>query len=163
MKMFVLSAKVNTKKLLMFSLLGAVAAVALLLLANGETAAASAKGGAAGLAAQTNGQRVAYLKTFGWSVEEEACEIVEIAIPMEFGDVYENYNAVQKKQGFDLAPYRGKRVKRYTYAVLNYPGQAEDVRANLLVYNDQIIGGDVCSLKLDGFLHGFQLETRSNP
>ena len=53
--------------------------------------------------------------------------------------------------------YKGKRVKRYTYEVTNYPGQASGVRANLLVDGGMVIGGDICSLTLDGFMHGFAL------
>ena len=132
----------------------------ILLIGIGKTSEVSKRGGTVA-SAKTNEERISYLKTFGWNVEEEACEIVEVAIPSEFDDVYQQYNELQKKQNFDLEPYRGKRVKRYSYEVLNYPGETENIRANLLVYNDQIIGGDVCSLKLDGFMHGFRLDTSS--
>ena len=30
------------------------------------------------------------------------------------------------------------------------------IRANLLVYDGVVIGGDVCSVALDGFMHGFE-------
>ena len=79
-------------------------------------------------------------------------------IPQQFGDVYRNYNELQTAQGFDLMRHRGKQVTRYTYAVLNYPGQAEYIRANLLVLDDEIIAGDICSVYAkNGFLHGLQL------
>ena len=68
--------------------------------------------------------------------------------------MYENYNQVQKAQGCDLSKYGGKKCKRYTYVVKNYPDHPENVRANLLVYKNKLIGGDICSLELDGFLHG---------
>ena len=76
-------------------------------------------------------------------------------IPKEFDDVFTNYNAIQKTQGCNLEKYAGKRCKRYTYVVTNYPGQTDNVRANILVYKDKVIGGDVCSLELGGFMHGF--------
>ena len=53
----------------------------------------------------------------------------------------------------DLEPYHGKRVKCWSYRIDNYPGE-DDVLAHLYVYNDKIIGGDICSTKLDGFMHG---------
>ena len=52
-----------------------------------------------GLAAENNEQRINYLKQFGWEVKNEPSEIVEVAIPTEFNDVYEKYNVIQKKQG----------------------------------------------------------------
>ena len=88
-------------------------------------------------------------------VEPEADEVVEVQIPKEFDDVFTNYNAIQKTQGCNLEKYAGKRCKRYTYVVTNYPGQTDNVRANILVYKDRVIGGDVCSLELGGFMHGF--------
>ncbi len=109
------------------------------------------------LVAETNEQRINYLKQFGWEVKAEPSEIVEVAIPTEFNDVYEKYNVIQKKQGFDLSPYRGKKVKRWAYDVTNYPDRPDHVKANILVYEGKIIGGDICSLELDGFMHGFQL------
>lgn len=105
--------------------------------------------------AKTAEQRVEFLKSFGWEVEPEETEILEVQIPKEFDDVLENYNAIQKDQGCDLKKYAGKRCKRYTYTVTNYPGQTENIRANILVYKDKVIGGDVCSLELDGFMAGF--------
>ena len=68
---------------------------------------------------------------------------------------------MQKKQGLDLEKYKGKTAKRYSYVVTNYPGVPEGVRANMVVYNDKIIAGDICSLELDGFMHGFQAEQSS--
>ena len=106
--------------------------------------------------AKTNEQRVAFLAAFGWEVEADPDEVVDVKIPKEFDEVYESYNAVQQTQGCDLKKYAGKRCKRYTYVVTNYPGQADNVRANLLVAGGKIIGGDVCSLELNGFMHGFR-------
>ena len=154
---FIVSMRASRKRLALGLLCGGAVVLCLAVLFLGGRGDAPVQPTAASVTVDTNGERIEYLKSFGWTVTEEACEIVEVAIPTEFGDVYQNYNAIQKEQGFDLTAYRGKRVKRYSYEVTNYPNQQENVRANLLVYNNQIIGGDVCSLELDGFMHGFQL------
>ncbi len=107
---------------------------------------------------KTSDQRVKFLESFGWEVDPEEVEIVEVMIPKEEDEVFSNYNDIQKQQGCDLAKYAGKRCKRYSYNILNYPDGSEDIRANVVVYNGKIIGGDVCSLKLDGFMHGFAIE-----
>lgn len=108
--------------------------------------------------AADNAARIAFLSSFGWEVSAEPLECVSVIIPQQFGDVYRNYNELQTAQGFDLMRHRGKQVTRYTYAVLNYPGQAEYIRANLLVLNDEIIAGDICSVYAkNGFMHGLQL------
>lgn len=98
-----------------------------------------------------------YISSLGWEVGEEPDEIKEIVIPVEFNDVYESYNEIQKSQGFDLTDYAGERVKLWTYTVKNYPGyEGKDcIKINVLVYENCVIGGDVCSVELDGFMHGF--------
>ena len=117
---------------------------------------------------KTNEDRVNFLKLAGWEVSEEAIDFKEVIIPQEFDDVYNNYNQIQKRQNLDLTKYKGKRVKCYTYSVLNHKNADSSVVANILIYNEEkIIGGDICSLKIDGFMHGFfesggQLETKSD-
>ena len=79
----------------------------------------------------------------------------EITIPKTFDEVYTRYNKdIQIPSGFDRRKYAGKQVALYTYIVINYPTE-DEVTANLLVYNNKIIGGDICSVSLDGFMHGF--------
>ena len=106
------------------------------------------------LTAQTAEDRLNLIAGWGWEVDPDPVEIVEVAIPQEFDDVYENYNNLQKEQGLDLTKYRGKRCKRYGYRVKNYPDSSEEVRINLLVYQGKVIGGDVSSTQLDGFIQG---------
>lgn len=103
---------------------------------------------------------LSFISTFGWEVDEEPDEVREVVIPVEFDEVYKNYNAIQIKQGYDLQKYSGERVKRWTYTIKNYPGYVEEecIKINILVYDGEVIGGDVCSVRLDGFMHGFSKE-----
>lgn len=102
-----------------------------------------------------NSDRITFLNAFGWEVAEEPVSIEEITVPEEFNEVYEAYNKLQQEQGLDLLKYRGKTVRRYTYQVLNYPGREETVYANLLIFKNRVIGGDICSSQYHGFMHGF--------
>ena len=98
-------------------------------------------------------RRVAYLQGLGYEVDEAWVRVREIQIPVEFDEVFAAYNALQQQADCDLSPYRGRRVKCWTYTVLNYPG-TDTVQANLYEYNDRIIGGDISSTAADGFSHG---------
>lgn len=110
--------------------------------------------------ASTAEERIAYLSQFGWQVDEDPVEVSEIIIPETFDETYTNYNELQKSQGFDLSLYAAKRVKRWIYRVRNYPGyeDLDCIHATLLIYDGQVIGGDICSTQLDGFMHGFVKE-----
>lgn len=101
-----------------------------------------------------------FISSHGWEVSEEPDEVREVVIPAEFDDVYKNYNEIQLAQGYDLIDYAGERVKKWTYTINNYPGYIgeECIKINILVYDGIVIGGDVCSVRLDGFMHGFSKE-----
>ncbi|MBQ8533396.1 MAG: DUF4830 domain-containing protein [Clostridia bacterium] len=98
--------------------------------------------------------RIVFLNGYGWKLGEET-ESIQVVIPSVFNDVYKKYNDIQISEGYDLTPYMGKICTRYTYEVLNYPDGIDGVYANLLVYEGKIIGGDICTYAIDGFMHGF--------
>lgn len=112
-------------------------------------------------AGATDAERRAFLTSFGWELGE-GTDRGTVRIPAEFDAVYENYNGLQLEQGFDLKKYAGKEAGRFQYEITNYPGDNKKIYANLLIYNGKIIGGDVYSAALDGFIHGFSIETKEN-
>ena len=87
------------------------------------------------------------VKNMGYDCLDEPVEVCEINIPEEFNAVYLRYNKLQKSGGYDLSLYRGKSCVRYTYLI-----PEENARANILVYCGKIIGGDICSITLDGIM-----------
>ena len=103
---------------------------------------------------KTNEDRVRFLEQFGWQVDPEAVESVEVTVPADFDKIFSAYNELQKSQGLDLSRYKKKNVMRYTYEITNYDGYNGTVYANILVYRNKVIGGDVCSADLKGFMHG---------
>ena len=97
---------------------------------------------------------MAYLEQYGWTVDPEPAAVEELLIPETFDETYAQYLDLQASQGFDLTKYCGKRVKRYAYTITNYPTGETGVQAGLLVYKNTVIGGEVLSSQLDGFIHG---------
>lgn len=102
-------------------------------------------------------KRIEYLEKFGWQIESGSESVKDSAVPAEFDDVYKSYNEIQKAQGFDLSKYAGKSVKIYSFKVQNYPQNTEFVYATMILYDNKLIGGDIHSTALDGFMHGFDL------
>lgn len=164
--MFVVSFKSSKKKLAVLAAAGIVLVGALIWAGASGIAEPTANVSGINYSASTNEERVNFISQFGWEIDTDPIEVEEVIIPTEFTDVYENYNKIQKEQKLDLEKYKGMRVKRWTYAVKNYPGYENKdgvVRANLLVYEGRVIGGDVCSVELDGFMQGFEKQTQSAP
>ena len=105
---------------------------------------------------KSNEDRINFLKQFGWEVESEPTSEKEVLIPEEFDKIFTGYNEIQRKQGLDLSDFKKKNVMRYTYVVTNYPDYDGTVYANILVYRNNVIGGDICSADVNGFVHGFE-------
>lgn len=149
--MFVFTAKLSKTKLAAAGVILIAAIVLIALLADsGDTPSTNAPIGG------TNDERVAYLATFGWSVNAEPTQAQKVHIPdTAENEVFARYNELQRSQGFDLTDYAGKEVMRYVYEILNYPDAAEPVYASVLVCDGYIIGGDVTNTAPDGVIHGF--------
>ena len=154
--MMVMTAKVDIRKILL--VLAAIAGViiALVLLLGGGNADTTAAAATATGSVNNNDARVQFLKSFGWEVSTSPTESSQVKIPAESTEIYDRYNALQKSQGYDLAPYAGKTVMRYVYKINNFPGATEPVYATLLVYKNQIIGGDVTDTAAKGMVQGFK-------
>ena len=58
----------------------------------------------------------AFLTACGYESPEYLFEN-EITVPKHWNDVYTSYNELQRQQGFDLTPYKGKPAKEYVYFV----------------------------------------------
>ena len=105
---------------------------------------------------KTAEDRARFLSQFGWEIKPEAVTECEVTIPEEFDRVFTGYNEIQKRQGLDLSKYKNKKVMRYTYEVTNYADYDGVVYANLIIYRGRVIGGDICSADVTGFIHGFE-------
>lgn len=104
---------------------------------------------------KTEEDRLKFLKQFGWELEDAEVESVKIKLPGEFDKIMTEYNELQKSQGLDLKKYNGREVERYTYKITNYPDYEGTVYANIIIYKNRVIGGDICSADISGFIAGF--------
>ncbi len=93
----------------------------------------------------TNQKRVSYIKSLGFQVDDGNVTSKEIVIPQTFDEVYKEYNILQKKAGFDLSQFKNRTAALYTYPVSD--GKKE---IHLIIYNNEIIGGDIADINVNG-------------
>jgi hypothetical protein len=149
--MMFMTARVDLKKILL--ILGAIAALilgAIWIFGGDEDVTTAAP------AVSTNEGRVEFLKSFGWEVAASPVESSQVRIPRETTEVFDRYNKLQQSQGYDLSQYAGKNVMRFVYKITNYPGATEPVYATLLVYKNQVIGGDITDTAAKGKIQGLK-------
>ncbi len=161
--MFIFTAKFDKKKAIIAVLLLGVL-LCTIILAAGNRDSNPVQTSSLSAVVKNNGQRVDYLSSFGWEIETEPLETQEILIPAKFDSVYEEYNKLQQTQGFNLKNYCGMEATRYTYKVLNYPDSSKQntVVADIIVYRNQVIAGDIQSVSLGGFMHGLEFPNETD-
>ena len=154
--MLIWTMKFDRKRAAFWVVMAALVVIGVVLLLGTRTRAAPADAGPKRQAAvKSEKARVAYLENCGWTVESPALKEETVLIPKSFSPVFEEYNALQKQQGFDLTRYSGREVKLYTYKVI-HDKLGENVLASLYVSDGVVIGGDVHSTALDGFMCGLK-------
>lgn len=92
-----------------------------------------------------------YLASLGWEVEGEPV-LDRVALPETFDDSYAEFLRLQEAGGFDLRSCAGAVVTRYTFTLTNYPSGEEGVLADVMVLDGRIVGGEIRSPALDGFM-----------
>ena len=147
--MFIITAKFSRRRAF------ALAAVACLALALIVLPRACRKGAEApAIPAETNEQRLAYLTSLGWAVNDQPIETLSITLGETLEEPYLSYNALQREQGFDLTRQCGKALSRYTYVVTNYPGRPQSCQLDLYVCEGVVAAGDVVCTGENGFMAG---------
>ncbi len=98
-----------------------------------------------------NAARVAFIKGLGLTPNEEVQEEKQVIIPEKFNNVYLKYNEIQKAAGYDLTDYYGKTVTVYRYMLPQFR-DGTDAYVNLMILDGSVIGGDISSVELNGFM-----------
>ncbi len=151
--MFVYSFRASTVKLFAVMVLAVAALVSLAIFvpSYGDTQAAGA--GVVYDGIRTESDRISLLTNLGLHVKGNApIEEVSFRLPEELDRALAGYNELQREQGFDLSRYKKKTLTRYTYELTDYEGYEGTVYANLLLFHDRVVAGDICSADPTGFV-----------
>ena len=91
----------------------------------------------------------------GWCVDKSSETEAEVTLPKTFDGAVADYAAMQSEQGFEFTSYGGCKCMQYSYIVTNY-GDGSTVYATLFVKGGRVIGGDIHSADIGGFMHGIK-------
>lgn len=100
--------------------------------------------------------REKYLASYGWEIDPETESYQTVLLPRTFDGVFALYAEMQTQQGYDFASYSGLECRQYTYEVRNYKGSDTTVYATLYIKGTRVIGGDIHSAELTGFMHAIR-------
>lgn len=100
--------------------------------------------------------REMFLNELGWEIDPDSEEYRDVLIPEELEGVMEEYNRMQRAQGYDLSRYAGKSCRQYSYTVTNYPDYEGTVLVTIYIVGRQVIAGDVHTASASGFMHSIK-------
>ena len=134
------SVRLKNIRLTILSLIGVLLFVTICLVAlRGRAAdAMEIKGETVTLHAEDEADVERFLTSCGYSSSEFLFQH-EITVPKNWNDIYTEYNELQRQQGFDLVPYKGKAAVEYEYFV------DDTLNASVLVSENRIIAAHVAS------------------
>lgn len=81
-------------------------------------------------------QQVKFLSQFGIKVDTKSKKSDTVKIPVNFDEVYEEYNKLQNEAGLDLSPFNGEDAARVVYKLKD-----KDRYVTLLIFKAHVIGG----------------------
>ena len=96
--------------------------------------------------------RCAYLASLGLRADPASEELRPVALPARFDALLEDYNALQLSQGFDLRAAAGRTCLCCSYDLVGFPDRDGRVIATLYLFRGRVIGGDVHTAAVDGFM-----------
>ena len=92
------------------------------------------------IAAGTNEERIAYLASLGWEVNDQPIETLSVTLGETLEEPYLSYN--------------DQTLSRYTYVVTNYPDASLPCQADLYVCDGVLAAGDIVCTGENGFMAG---------
>lgn len=103
-----------------------------------------------------NTKIVEFVESYGWRLDKQPIESEEFIIPNQFNEIYTRYNQYQLEIGKDLRIYKGKNVRRYVYKITNYDlmpqFEGQQVYADIIIHQNDIIGADLKTNQINGFM-----------
>lgn len=100
--------------------------------------------------------REMFLNELGWEIDPESEEYRDVVIPDELEGVMDEYNRMQRAQGYDLSPYCGQTCRQYSYMVTNYPDYDGSVIVTIYIVGRQVVAGDIHTASASGFMHSIK-------
>jgi len=104
--------------------------------------------------------REMFLADLGWQIDVQSESYKSVVLPEKLEGVMEEYNRMQKKQGYDLSKHLGEECDQFSYTLTNYPGTEGIVIVTLYLQGNKLIAADIHSTALDGFMHGLYMEKK---
>ncbi len=94
-----------------------------------------------GMKLSTTQQMVDYIAEKGHNADIQTAQVAEVVIPKKFDDTFESFNEkIKQTDGLSLEKYKGDKVSKWTFELIDYNGEDKKASAVLLLKKEKLIG-----------------------
>lgn len=98
----------------------------------------------------TTQEMVDYIASKGFTADIQTAQVVEVEIPKKFDDNFVGFNEkIKQTDGLSLERYKGDKVNKWTFDIIDYPNGDTEAAAVLLIRKEKLVGAYILE-KPDG-------------
>lgn len=89
----------------------------------------------------TTQEMIDYIAEKGFTADIQTARVTEVEIPKKFDDNFVGFNEkIKQTDGLSLEKYKGDKVNKWTFDIIDYPNGDMDAAAVLLIKKEKLIG-----------------------
>lgn len=89
----------------------------------------------------TTKEMIDYIAEKGFTADIQTAQVTEVQIPKKFDDNFVGFNEkIQQTDGLNLEKYKGDKVNKWTFDIIDYPNGDMEASAVLLIKKEKLVG-----------------------
>lgn len=95
----------------------------------------------------TTQEMIDYITEKGFTADIQTAQVTEVEIPKKFDDNFVGFNEkIKQTDGLSLEKYKGDKVNKWTFDIIDYPNGDTQAAAVLLIKKEKLIGAYILEL-----------------
>ena len=95
----------------------------------------------------TTQEMIDYIAEKGYTADIQTAQVTEVEIPKKFDDNFKGFNdKIRQTDGLSLDKYKGDKVNKWTFTILDYNEGQTDAVAVLLIKKEKLVGAYILEL-----------------
>lgn len=105
----------------------------------------------------TTQEMIDYIAEKGFTADIQTAQVTEVEIPKKFDDNFEGFDEkIKQTDGLSLEKYKGDRVNKWVFDIIDYPNGDMEASAVLLIKKEKLVGAYILE-KPDGAVKPMQV------
>ena len=95
----------------------------------------------------TTQEMIDYIAEKGFTADIQTAQVAEVEIPKKFDDNFVGFNEkIKQTDGLSLEKYKGDKVNKWTFNILDYQNSDTEAAAVLLIKKEKLVGAYILEM-----------------